>query len=154
MIKIINNKKSNSPNRRNLKGIDLIKKNFFDNFFNIGDTTPLFDSVERINLQSRFTEDEKNFYLETDIPGVNKEDIKIDISSDNVIKIEGERKEYNEERKGREHFSEKIFGSFYREFSLPNSVDRNSIKAEYKNGVLALKLPKLKGEESKEIKIS
>jgi HSP20 family protein len=110
--------------------------------------------VERINLQSRFTEDEKNFYLETDIPGVNKEDIKIDISSDNVIKIEGERKEYNEERKGREHFSEKIFGSFYREFSLPNSVDRNSIKAEYKNGVLALKLPKLKGEESKEIKIS
>lgn len=93
-------------------------------------------------------EDEKAYYIEVDLPGVKKDDIHVDIS-DGVLTISGERK-FKKEVKEKDYYKvESSFGKFERSFRLPEDVKEDDIKAETKDGVLNITLPKTKKEEKK-----
>ena len=93
-------------------------------------------------------EDEKAYYIEADLPGVKKDDIHVDIS-DGVLTISGERK-FKKETKEKDYYKvESSFGKFERSFRLPEDVNEEDIKAESKDGVLEITLPKVKKEEKK-----
>lgn len=85
-----------------------------------------------------------------DVPGVDKEDIKIDIKN-NVLTIRGERKNKIERSKSSDqyqyHHQEIQFGGFERSFVLPDQVDPGSAVAEHKNGVLTVRINKIEGKE-------
>jgi len=92
-------------------------------------------------------EDEKAYYIEVDLPGVKKEDIKVDIK-DNTLTISGERK-FKEEVKEEDYYKiETSIGKFSRTFTLPEDADVENIDAKSENGVLDIVIPKVKKEES------
>lgn len=86
-------------------------------------------------------ESEKAFELLLALPGMNKEDFKIDLDKDRLV-ISGERKFTRE--KDEKHFRsiETQYGAFRREFVLPENVDAEGIQAKYNNGILELIVPK------------
>jgi HSP20 family protein len=113
-----------------------------------------YPAVKEENTISAFVptvntrEDEKAYYIEVDLPGVKKDDIHVDIS-DNVLTISGERK-FKKEVKEKDYYKvESSFGKFERSFRLPEDVNEEEIKAETKDGVLNITLPKAKKEEKK-----
>lgn len=85
-------------------------------------------------------EKENEYELAVDIPGMNKEDIKIHCK-DNSIVIEGERKEEKVEN-GKVYRKERYVGNFYQSYSLPQNGDEEKITAAYENGVLRVVVPK------------
>jgi HSP20 family protein len=98
-------------------------------------------------------EDEKAIYLKAELPGINPEEIKVNVEK-NVLTLEGERKFEKEEKKEGYHRVERSYGSFHRSFSLPDNVSADDIDAKYKDGVLTLTLPKTRESAAKEIKVS
>ncbi len=86
-------------------------------------------------------ENEKGFEILIAVPGMGKEDFKIDVN-ENVLEVSGERK-FTRERKENYYVSiESQYGNFKRAFTLPDTVDAGKITAFYVNGVLEIKLPK------------
>lgn len=83
----------------------------------------------------------EEFQIKAELPEVKKEDVKINIE-DGVLRISGERKQEKEEGGKKWHRVERTYGSFMRTFSLPTNVDDAKIQADYKDGVLTLRLPK------------
>ncbi len=100
------------------------------------------------------SETEDGYQIEMDVPGIPKDDIKLSLR-DNQLTISGERKsEKKEESKDKTyHRIERYYGKFQRTIALPNEVDANKIKAEYKDGVLKISLPRAEKSKPKEIKI-
>ena len=92
-------------------------------------------------------EDEKAYYIEVDLPGVKKEDIKVDIK-DNTLTISGERKFKDEVKEDDYYKIETSIGKFSRTFTLPEDADVENIDAKSENGVLDIVIPKVKKEES------
>ncbi len=97
-------------------------------------------------------ENENEFVVHADVPGIPKKDISIRVS-DGALMITGERKEEKTEGKGRNRRTERVYGSFARSFSLPSSVDGEKVKAAYKDGVLTVTLPKKEEAKLKEIAV-
>lgn len=85
-------------------------------------------------------EKDGNLLLEAEIPGVSEKDIDLKLEG-NVLTLKGERKLENEEDRNNYHRIESFYGSFTRSFTLPETVDYEEIKAEYKNGVLTVTIP-------------
>ena len=99
-----------------------------------------------------FYEKEGSYFLEAEIPGVNKDDISVTIDK-NLITISG-RKEAKREEKGSNYYLlEASSGSFSRSIRVPEEIEEDKVKAEYKDGVLHLTLPSKKVPEAKKIKI-
>lgn len=122
----------------------------FDNFFGM---TPA--STERGAVWSpavNVREDENNFYIEAELPGMKKEDIDLEIEQ-NSLCIKGDRKFEKKEEGENYHFVERSYGSFYRSFSLPSNVDAEGISAEYKDGVLQVTVPKKEEVKPKKVEI-
>ena len=87
-------------------------------------------------------EAEKEFTVLAEIPGVKKEDITVDVEGD-TVSVRAEVKQEKEEKKDEKVVhSERSYGMVSRSFSLPVEVDDKAVKAEYKDGVLKLTLPK------------
>ncbi len=97
-------------------------------------------------------ETEDSFVVKADLPGVNKDDIQIDLK-DNTITLKGERKFENKVSKDNYIRVERSYGTFVRSFTLPQNVDAEKIKAAYKDGVLELTLPKKEEAKPKQIKV-
>ena len=97
-------------------------------------------------------EGEFAYHVDADLPGVKKEDIKIDVS-DNIITISGERNHKEEVKEDDYHRIETSFGKFERSFTLPKGADTENITASSKDGVLEVVIPKLKSETKKAKKI-
>jgi HSP20 family protein len=109
-------------------------------------------SMPSVNIR----EDEKNYVLELAVPGIDKENLKIDINED-VLTISSESK--NEQEENREGYKRKEFSysSFCRSFYIPENVNKEKIEANYKDGILNVELPKQEEEKSKitrQVKIS
>lgn len=83
------------------------------------------------------------------LTGLNKDDINIEVSED-TVKISGEHQTFDEEEKDSVYRSEFMSGSFERVVPLPSMIDKNKVKANYKNGVLTMELPKEKEEKEKD----
>jgi HSP20 family protein len=92
--------------------------------------------------------------VRADIPGVKKEDIHVDVDA-NAITVRAEMKQEKEEKKDEKViYSERSYGMVSRSFSLPAEVDANGAKAEYKDGVLNLTLPKKAGAQARRLAVS
>jgi HSP20 family protein len=97
-------------------------------------------------------EDEKKVVLKIEIPGIDEKDLDVHVEN-NTLTVKGERKFEKEEKEANFHRIERSYGSFYRSFSLPTTVDAENVKASYKAGVLALELQKKAEAQPRQIKI-
>lgn len=86
-------------------------------------------------------EEPNRFILYADLPGVDKDNIEIAMEN-NVLTIKGERQEEHKEEKDNFSRIERIKGSFYRRFTLPDTADSEKISAKTNNGVLEITIPK------------
>ncbi len=92
------------------------------------------------------------FLIKAELPGVNKEDIKVSVE-EGVLTIAGERHSEKEEKDKKHHRIERFYGSFSRSFTLPDTVDANAIHAESSNGLLTLTLQKQEKPKPKSLEI-
>ena len=93
-------------------------------------------------------EGEFAYHVDVDLPGVKKEDIKVDLNK-GILTISGERKTKEEVKQEDYYKIETYFGKFSRSFTLPDNVDIENIEAKSDNGVLEIVIPKLKDDVSK-----
>lgn len=98
-------------------------------------------------------ETENELVLKADLPDINEKDLDVRVEN-NMLTIRGERKFEEKVKEDNYLRIERTYGSFSRSFSLPNSVNSEAIKAEYKNGVLTVELPKRAESKPKQVKIS
>ncbi|HUA38250.1 MAG TPA: Hsp20/alpha crystallin family protein [Candidatus Sulfopaludibacter sp.] len=95
-------------------------------------------------------EDKDNFVVHTELPGLKREDIDVSLQ-DGVLAISGERKTEEKRDEGEIRRQERFYGKFQRTLSLPTPVVADKVKAQYKDGVLTVTVPK--GEEARAKKI-
>jgi HSP20 family protein len=86
-------------------------------------------------------ETDKEYLLKADLPEVKKEDVKVCVQ-DGVLSVEGERRQEKEEKDKKFHRVERSFGRFVRRITVPTDVDQKNLRAEFKDGVLNVHLPK------------
>lgn len=98
------------------------------------------------------SENETEYVIHAELPAVKKEDIKVKVA-DGVLTLEGERRKEKEEKGEKMHRVERFYGSFSRSFALPDNADAASIKAESKDGLLTIKIPKIKSTPPKSVDI-
>ncbi len=125
--------------------------NLFDDDF-----LPFFSSRNNSMPAVNIREDEKNFVLDLAVPGINRDDLKLDINDD-VLTISSETKNESEENRDGYKRKEFSYSSFCRSFYVPENVNRDKIEANYKDGILSVELPKQEEEKNKitrQIKIS
>ncbi|MBM4206746.1 MAG: Hsp20/alpha crystallin family protein [Gammaproteobacteria bacterium] len=97
-------------------------------------------------------EEDSRFVIHADIPGVNPEDIDVDMEN-GVLTIKGEKQSEAKTEKDNYKRVERIYGSFYRRFSLPETADNDAISAKAKNGVLEIVIPKREAVKPKKISV-
>jgi HSP20 family protein len=98
------------------------------------------------------SERDDQYLVKVELPGVNKDDVKITLES-NMLTIRGEKKEEKDEKKENYHRVERNYGSFQRSFTLPTAVKNDKIDASYKDGVLIIALPKAEEAKPKQIEV-
>jgi HSP20 family protein len=98
-------------------------------------------------------EDEQNVTLKIEVPGIEEKDIDVRIEN-NSLTVHGERKFEKEEKEENYRRVERQYGSFTRTFTLPNTVDQESVQADYDKGVLKIKLAKKAEAKPKQIKVN
>lgn len=92
------------------------------------------------------------YVVKADLPGVRKEDVKVSIDN-GLLTLTGSRKEEKEEKNKRYHCVERSQGNFMRSFALPESVDEAKLSAEFKQGLLTVRLPKATPRKPKPVDI-
>lgn len=97
-------------------------------------------------------ETENELVLTAEIPGIDEKDVEIKVE-DNTLSIKGERKFEKETKEENFHRIERSYGSFYRAFTLPSSVDPERIQAEQENGVLKISMPKRQERKPRTVRI-
>ena len=128
--------------RRNYKPLtlsDFLNEDFFPTFARNSSSLPA------VNIR----EDEKAFYLELAVPGMDKKDLRIEVKDD-VLTISAEQKEEKQEDLEGYRRREFSYSSFCRSFYLPEDVNGEKIGANYKDGILNVEIPKLSEDKKKE----
>lgn len=100
--------------------------------------SPRIDVLER----------EGQYIVRADLPGMTKDDIKVEVT-DEMITIQGERKQEKEEKREGYYYGERAYGSYYRAIPLPEGADHAKATAEFHNGVLEVTMPAPKKPEKK-----
>jgi HSP20 family protein len=98
------------------------------------------------------TEDDKEFVVECELPAMKKEDVKVTVDN-GMLRISGERKAEKEEKNKKYHRIERSYGSFERAFTLPEGADGAKVSADYKDGVLTVRLPKSPTAKPKAVEV-
>ena len=97
-------------------------------------------------------EDEKHYVVTAELPDVSKENVKVTVENGSLV-IRGERK-FAEEKKGRKyHRVERSYGTFLRSFSLPEDADAKQVTAEFKDGVLNIRIAKREESQPRQIEV-
>jgi HSP20 family protein len=97
-------------------------------------------------------ETDKEFLIKVELPEVKREDIEVSIR-DGVLSIRGERKQEMEEKGRKFHRVERSYGRFVRSFELPEDVDDDKVHAEFKEGVLRVRVAKRRPAKSKTVEV-
>ncbi len=118
------------------------RKEGFDEEFDNAVWMPLTDIAE----------DNDNYYLKVDLPGIKKQDVKISYIDGN-LSISGERVQDKEAKDKKIHRIERSYGKYYRSFNIPKEIKDDKIKAEFKDGQLTITIPKADEVKPKEIDI-
>jgi len=123
----------------------------FDSFFRTGADEPGLLNGNWIPPVD-VAEEENQYIVKIELPGVNKDDVKITLES-NILTIRGEKKAEKEIKEKNYHRMERSYGSFQRTFTLPTTVKNDKIDASYKDGVLVVTLPKVEESKPKQIEV-
>ncbi|MGZ3769292.1 MAG: Hsp20/alpha crystallin family protein [Bdellovibrio sp.] len=140
--------RSHSPLREMQRQIDRL----FEEFSNFPAQTSELGLSGAINPRCDMTEDANNYFLKFEMPGVPKDKVKVEVNN-NVLVVSAERKEEKKKEDERKYYSEFSYGSYYRTLSLPTQVEEKKIEANFENGVLSIKIPKVEGTKPKQIPI-
>jgi len=132
--------------------IDEVFKGFTPLFGRAPATRPLEGMMEFMPLAD-IVEHEKEYLIKIDLPEVPKEDVKV-LFDDGVLTVKGERKVEKEVKGEKVHRTERYFGAFERSFVLPDEIDPKLIRAEAKNGVLAVHVPKVDAPKKRPLAIT
>ena len=132
---------SNRLNR--IFGQSLARSESGQNMLAVADWAPSVD----------ISETDSAYLIKGEIPGVKKEDVKVTIQ-DGMLTIQGERRQEKEEKGKKFHRIECSYGSFARSFRVPDDADENSVKAEFKDGMLNVTLAKSEKAKPKSINVS
>lgn len=131
----------------------------YDPFANIDDLfrsfgmRPLSIEGEAPAIKVDITEDDKSYKVRAEIPGVKKEDVKVQVEG-NRVTISCETKQEKEEKEGERIIAREIYqGSSYRSFNMASEVDETKAEAKYENGMLELMLPKKEGTSARRIEV-
>jgi len=116
---------------------------FGDEAFEGARWAPAVDILEKPN----------ELVLRADLPGIDPKEVEISVEN-NTLTLRGERKFESDVKEDDFRRVERIYGSFVRSFSLPRAVDADQVEAEYRNGVLEVKLPKRPEAKPKQIKVA
>ena len=114
-------------------------------------SSPLADFTPAVDI----SEKDKEYLVKAQLPGVKKDDVRIELLN-GVLTITGERKFEKEEKTEKTHRVESAYGAFTRSFTVPEDVLAEKIAAEFKDGILAVRLPKtdIKQPATKTIKVN
>lgn len=112
------------------------------------ETMIVADWTPSVDISETATE----YQIKVEIPDVKKEDVKVTLE-DGVLTIQGTRRQQNEEKGKKFHRIERSYGSFVRTFSLPDVIEHEKVKAEFKDGLLNLSLPKSEKAKPKTIEV-
>lgn len=110
------------------------------------DNPPWMPSVD-------ISETDNSFEVRAELPGVTESDVHVSVT-DNVLTIKGEKRQEEETEDKNYRRVERTYGSFQRAFTLPPTVKTDAIKAEFKDGVLNLSIPKTEAAKPREIPVS
>lgn len=130
----------------------------FDEFFRRPLGRPLLSRFPRIMEEIApspsvdIFEDKDDIVLKTELPGMTKDDIEINLSED-MITLSGEKKQEEKIEKKNYYRHECSYGSFKRSFKLPAEVQSDKAKASFKNGILEVRIPKTEEAKKKAVKI-
>ena len=126
-----------------------------DDFFKGFAMRPMYRMLEgEPQMRLDLSEDDKHFFVKAEIPGVNKEDIKVSVDG-NRVSLSAEVKKEKQEKDGTKVIrSERYYGSVSRSFTLDESVDQSAAVAKYEDGVLQLTLPKKPNGQARLLKIA
>jgi len=132
---------------------ELERRLFNDPFFMPGSLLEK-NGGEITHAPSELTEDEKHYHLAVELPGMDKENIKIE-AGDKHMRVYGEKKEEKKPRENerRPHYSEFYYGSFSFSRHFPNSINKEQIQASYQKGILSLTIPKSTQSKLQKIEI-
>ena len=97
-------------------------------------------------------EDEKKVVIKLEVPGIEEKDLQVSVENHSLT-VRGERKFESEEKEENFHRIERRYGSFYRSFTLPTTVDTENVEANYAAGVLRLELNKKAEAQPRQIKV-
>jgi HSP20 family protein len=101
---------------------------------------------------ANISETDKEYLIKADLPEVNKNDVSITLDS-GVLTIRGERKQQKEVKEQNDIRVESFYGTFVRSFSLPDDIEADGVRAESKDGVLKVRIPKKTSNKSKSINV-
>ncbi|XP_028779197.1 17.3 kDa class I heat shock protein-like [Neltuma alba] len=109
-----------------------------------------------MNARVDWKETPEAHVLKADLPGLKKEEVKVEVEDDRVLQISGERKVEKEDKNEKWHRVERSSGKFMRRFRLPENAKMDQVKASMENGVLTVTVPKeeVKKPEVKAIEIA
>ncbi|MCC7443133.1 MAG: Hsp20/alpha crystallin family protein [Bdellovibrionales bacterium] len=125
----------------------------FDRFFNDVAAAPAAESTAVFAPRSDIEETEKEYLLTADLPGVKKEDLKVEFNRGELL-IWGERRLERDERRENWRHVERFSGKFHRSFQVPETVDADAIEAKFEDGVLHVKLPKSEVARPRSIRVA
>lgn len=98
-------------------------------------------------------ETDQNLVIKAELPGIDPKDLEVRVE-DGTLYLKGERKYEREVKEESYHRVERSYGSFARTFSLPRTINTEDIKADYKDGILTLTMPKREEAKPKTVKIN
>jgi HSP20 family protein len=130
-------------------------QNQMDEFFQEVSGIPAFPeawSTPTFLPSCEVKEVDEHYILSIDLPGMRKEEIKVEVKG-NQLSISGERREENKEKKKGSYRSERSYGFFERTFALPEEVKAEQITTEYADGVLSIAIPKFTAARAQQVKI-
>lgn len=135
---------------RDLPDIQDEMNRLFDSFFTRGTLRGDLNAVFTPSVDIEETPDE--FVLKADLPGVAQKDVKVTLMGD-TLTIRGERKQESATREGSSRRLERVHGTFERSFTLGTPVRNDRVKAQYRDGVLEVRVPKAEEARKREIEV-
>lgn len=133
--------------------IDTLQREMNRLFDDVFSPTPRWHSGTGFTPAAELQEKADSYELKLEIPGLEKEDLDIQVTADSVT-ISGERKSSTRTEEDGSVRSEFRYGSFQRVIPLPGLINNKGVEADYQDGILALNLPKAEEEKNKVVKVN
>jgi HSP20 family protein len=153
MAQPLSKRKPASIGRRPVQS--LFPRGLFEDWFDQYMSRPGEELAQIVNVSMDVVETQNAFEVKVDLPGINPDDVDIQIDS-NTLTIRGQRQEESEEKDEERHYHrlERYTGSFARSVVLPNSINEDEAVAEFRDGVLKIVIPKVVEARPRKINIT